>query len=121
MGTDVSCARTDAKFWDGLLEAGRAKGVRAPYDRWYVIRGEQYLKAYPDTPLSGHRPEEVSAYLTAIGKKGSLRDWAVPPGRRCLRSLVLQGRGGALGGPVRLGVLKGFRAFAGAQSRYHRA
>ena len=62
-------------IWDGFLEAVRAQGVRAPYDRWYVIRGEQYLKAYPDTPLSMHRPDEVNAYLTAIGRQGSLKDW----------------------------------------------
>jgi integron integrase len=40
-----------------------------------VIRAEQYLKAYPATPLSRHRPEEVSAYLEEIGRKGGLKDW----------------------------------------------
>ncbi len=38
-----------------------------------MIRAEQYLKAHPDTPLSRHRPEEVSAYLTEVGRKGSRR------------------------------------------------
>ena len=76
MDTDLSGAPgRDPKFWDGFLEAVRAQGVKAPYDRWYVIRGEQYLKAYPDTPLSMHRPDEVNAYLTEIGRKGSLKDW----------------------------------------------
>ncbi len=76
MGTDLSGAPgTDAKFWDGFLEVVRAQGVRAPYDRWYAIRAEQYLKAYPDTPLSRHRPEEVSGYLEGIGRKGNLKEW----------------------------------------------
>jgi hypothetical protein len=75
MGTNLSGAPgTDAKFWDGFLEAVRAQGVRAPYDRWYVIRAEQYLKTHPDTPLSQHRAEQVSAYLTEIGRKGGLKD-----------------------------------------------
>jgi hypothetical protein len=76
MDTDLSGAPgTDAKFSGGFLEAVRAQGVRAPYDRWYVIRGEQYLKAYPDTSLLMHRPDDVKAYLTEIGRKGSLKDW----------------------------------------------
>jgi hypothetical protein len=40
-----------------------------------VVRVEQYLKAYPATPLSRHRPEEVRAYLEEIGRKGGLEDW----------------------------------------------
>jgi len=40
-----------------------------------VIRGEEYLKAYPDTALSKHRPDGVIPYLTDIGRKGSLKDW----------------------------------------------
>ena len=76
MGTDPSGAPgRDARFWDGFLEAVRAQGVRAPYHRWYVIRAEQYLKTHPDTPLSRHKPEEVSAYLEEIGRKGGLKDW----------------------------------------------
>jgi hypothetical protein len=76
MDTDLSGAPgTDPKFWDGFLEAVRAQGIRAPYDRWYVLRGEQYLKPYPNTILSMHRPDEVNAYLTEIGRKGSLKDW----------------------------------------------
>jgi Phage integrase, N-terminal SAM-like domain len=76
MGRDLPVGPgTDARFWDGFLEVVRAQGVRAPFDRWYVIRAEQYLKTYPETPLSRHRPEEVSVYLTEIGRKGSLKDW----------------------------------------------
>jgi hypothetical protein len=38
MATDLSDAPgTGAKFWDGFLEVVRAQGVKAPYDRWYVI------------------------------------------------------------------------------------
>ena len=50
MGTDLSRrTRTDAKFSDGFLEAVCAQAGRAPYDRRYVIRGEEHLNAYPDT------------------------------------------------------------------------
>ncbi|MGH8594981.1 MAG: pentapeptide repeat-containing protein [Gammaproteobacteria bacterium] len=76
MGRDLPGGTgTDARFWDGFLEVVRAQGVRAPFDRWYVIRAEQYLKTYPEMPLSRHRPEEVGAYLEEIGRKGSLKDW----------------------------------------------
>ena len=50
MGTDLPGGPgTDAKFSDGFLDAVCAQAGRAPYDRWYVIRGEEPLNAYPDT------------------------------------------------------------------------
>jgi hypothetical protein len=64
----------DAKFWESFLEAVRDQGVRPPYERWYLIRAEQYLKRHPDTPPSKHRPEDLTAYLEEIGRKGGLKD-----------------------------------------------
>jgi hypothetical protein len=47
---------TDPKFWDGFLEAVRAQGIRAPYDRWYVIRGSSISGPIRIRPSQGTDP-----------------------------------------------------------------
>jgi hypothetical protein len=50
MDTDLSGdPEKDAKFWESSLEAVHDQGVRPPYERWYLIRAEQYLKRHPNT------------------------------------------------------------------------
>jgi len=65
--------------------------------------GKRYLKAYPDTPLSRHRPEEVSVYLEEIGRKGGLKDWQFRQVVDALEALFWKwwlhlGRAGSTGG-----------------------
>jgi len=57
MGTDQSgAAGTDAKFWDSFLEVVRAQGVRAPYGRWYMIRGRGTSRPIRTRPSQGTGP-----------------------------------------------------------------
>jgi len=51
------------------------QGIKPKMLRWYVIRAEQYLKAFPDRIIADHRPDDVQAYLQKIGRKQGLEDW----------------------------------------------
>ncbi|NWH06477.1 phage integrase N-terminal SAM-like domain-containing protein [Desulfobacter latus] len=43
--------------------------------RWYVIRAEQYIKAFPDRRLAEHGPEQVAAYLEQQGRDDGIEGW----------------------------------------------
>ena len=61
--------------WDLFLKALRDQGVRQTHLRWYAFRAEQYLKAFPDTPLARHSAADVTGYLQEIGRAARLKDW----------------------------------------------
>ena len=67
--------KVSAQFWSEFLKAIHDQGVKAPYDRWYVRRAEQYIEAYPGQSLDQHRGENVQSYLEDIGRKQTLADW----------------------------------------------
>ncbi len=43
--------------------------------RWYVLRAEQYLKAFPDKRLAAHSAKDVIGYLEAAGRIDRILDW----------------------------------------------
>ena len=49
----VSSRQTDAmgRLWDKYIKYIVVQGVKQSVARWYVIRVEQYLKAFPDSGL----------------------------------------------------------------------
>lgn len=63
------------QFWDRYINNLEKQGVKPKMLRWYVIRAEQYLKAFPDQQLEKHGPGEVQAYLEKTGRKEGLEDW----------------------------------------------
>ena len=42
-------------FWDRYVKMVRDSGVKPPFDRWMVLRAEQYIAAHP-TADSPSRP-----------------------------------------------------------------
>jgi integron integrase len=62
-------------FWHRYVEKVRESGVKAPFDQWMVKRAEQYIAAHPDRRLSEQTPADVAAYLTELGRQGTLKDW----------------------------------------------
>jgi hypothetical protein len=42
------------RFWDRFINNLRKQGVKEKQLRWYVIRAEQYRKAFPDRRLVHH-------------------------------------------------------------------
>jgi len=63
------------RFWDRYIDFIHTQGVRAPADRWYVIRAERYIKAVPDKKLTAHQPADVQASLQELGRDGKLNAW----------------------------------------------
>ena len=62
-------------FWDRYIRNLKKQGINAKAVRWYVIRAEQYLKAFRDLKLRAHQPNEVQSYLEKVGRKPGLHDW----------------------------------------------
>ena len=62
-------------FRDRYITKHEKQGVKPKTRRWYVIRAEQYLKAYPDRKLAHQGPDDVQAYLQEIGRRKGLEDW----------------------------------------------
>ena len=62
-------------FWDRYVKKLNDSGVKAPFDRWMVIRAEQYLAAHPGRRLVEQTPAEVNAYLAEQGRDAALKPW----------------------------------------------
>lgn len=62
-------------FWDRYIKRLEKQGINLKTGRWYVIRAEQYLKAFPDLKLRAHSPDEVQSYFENVGRKSGLKDW----------------------------------------------
>ncbi|MEW5754866.1 MAG: integron integrase [Pseudomonadota bacterium] len=63
------------RFWDRYIEYLMKQGVKEKSLRWYVKWVEQYIAAFPDKRLVRHTQEEVSEYLTNLGRNTRLKDW----------------------------------------------
>ncbi len=63
------------RFWDNYINQLEHTGIKRNVSRWYVIRAEQYIKAFPDKRLAGHGPEDVVSYLEQQGRSGRIQDW----------------------------------------------
>lgn len=62
-------------FWDRYIRYLAGKGVKAAVSRWYVIRAEQYIKAFPDKKLVSHCAEDVKGYLESQSVNNKILDW----------------------------------------------
>ena len=76
MKTNAPVDNRDIKqFWDKYLSLLVKHGVSQKNTRWYVIRAENYIKAYPKKKLALHSHDDVSDYLRRLGNAGRLRGW----------------------------------------------
>ncbi|MCG8549192.1 MAG: hypothetical protein MI799_02180 [Desulfobacterales bacterium] len=50
-------------------------GIKNNVIRWYVIRAEQYIKAFSDKRLTDHGPKDVEGYLAQQGRTDGIEDW----------------------------------------------
>lgn len=64
-----------ARFWDRYIASLQKQGVSQKIARWYVIRAEAYIKAYPGRRVAAHGPEEVTSFLGKLGQQERLEDW----------------------------------------------
>jgi len=63
------------RFWDRYIQKLEKQGVKPKVLRWYVIRSEEYLNAFPGRKLATHGPDDVRAYLEDVGRRKGLEDW----------------------------------------------
>jgi integron integrase len=73
--SEASREDRERRFWDRYLKVLHSHGVKPPFDRWHVLRAEQFIKAFPARRLGELGPDEVSRYLEEAGRKGDLKDW----------------------------------------------
>jgi len=52
-----------ARFWDKYIDIIHKKGVREPFDRWFVIRARQYIEAFQDKRLALHSADDLTGYM----------------------------------------------------------
>lgn len=63
------------RFWDRFIALVRHNKVKEPFDRWYVIRAEEYIKFYEGKRLQQHSRQDVERWLHALGRKNDLKSW----------------------------------------------
>lgn len=68
-------AERERRFWDRYINILHKHGIKPPFDRWHVVRAEQFLKAFPDRKLADHTPDSVHGYLEGVGRQAGLQDW----------------------------------------------
>jgi hypothetical protein len=64
-----------AQFWDKYIGIVHMKGIKEPFDRWFVIRARQYIEAFPDKRLALHTVDDLTGYLDMLGRKQSWQAW----------------------------------------------
>ncbi len=64
-----------ARFWNQYITVIHDKGIKEPFDRWFVIRARHYIEAFPDKRLAQHSEADLRGYLEMLGRKGSWLGW----------------------------------------------
>jgi len=64
-----------ARFWNQYITVIHDKGIKEPFDRWFVIRARHYIEAFPDKRLARHQEADLREYLDMLGRKGSWQAW----------------------------------------------
>lgn len=68
-------SRISAATWRRFLELVHAKGARPPFDRWYVIRAEQFERSLQGKAAAACAADDVTAFLQAAGRSSRLEAW----------------------------------------------
>ncbi len=63
------------RFWDKYINALHRKGIKEPFDRWFVIRTRQYIEAFADKRLTRHTMADLTGYLDIPGRTQSWQAW----------------------------------------------
>jgi hypothetical protein len=62
-------------FWDRYIQRLYESGIKPPFDRWMVVRAEQYIATHPDRRLADQGPADVNTYLAVLGRQTGLKAW----------------------------------------------
>jgi hypothetical protein len=58
-----------------FLALVRGRGIKERSARWYVIRVEQFLRWLGGKSLTDCSANDLTQYLTELGRNGALKDW----------------------------------------------
>ncbi len=75
MNSNTSSKSAVDRFWDKFIDRLLQNGVKDQLTRWYVIRAEHYLKAFPGRRLAQHTADDVTGYLEKMGRNSDILDW----------------------------------------------
>ncbi|PYG04526.1 hypothetical protein D893_00324 [Thioalkalivibrio sp. ALE21] len=70
-----SRAERERRFWERYRNVAISQGVKPKAVRWYVVRAERFIAAYPGRRLAELGAEDIAQYLTGEGQKSSIQDW----------------------------------------------
>ncbi|SFM65708.1 hypothetical protein SAMN05421721_1194 [Ectothiorhodospira mobilis] len=62
-------------FWSRFSKHLIQKGIKPESVRWYRIRAEQFIRAFPRRRLASLTPDDVSGYLLKAGESPNLKPW----------------------------------------------
>jgi len=48
-----------AWFWNQYIAIIHEKGIKEPFDRWFVIRAQHYIEAFPDKRLALYNRDDL--------------------------------------------------------------
>ena len=77
------------RFWDRYIELLVKQGVKESARRWYVMRAERYIQAFPNKKLALHTAADITNYLEEMGRSGGLKDWQYRQMVDAIRNLFL--------------------------------
>jgi hypothetical protein len=63
------------RFRDRYRNIYLSQGVKPASVRWYVLRAEQFIRAFPGRRLAELESDEISNHLAATGRKPTLMPW----------------------------------------------
>ncbi len=84
---EESRAVRERRFWGRYIEVLNKQGIKPPFDKWHVRRAEAFIRAFPNRRLADLGPEDVSGYLTQMGRQGAMKPWQFRQVVDAIRSL----------------------------------
>jgi hypothetical protein len=81
-------------FWARYAEKVLESCGKLPFDRWHVIRAEDYVAAYPGLQLADQTTVEVAVYPGGAWAPADGNGLAGASGGRCYPDTAGVGRGG---------------------------
>ncbi|MCP4408751.1 MAG: integron integrase, partial [Gammaproteobacteria bacterium] len=79
-----------AKFWERYINILHHQGITEPSDRWYLLRAQAYIDAYPEARLKTHQASGLTKYLNALGRTSGLKDWQFRQAIDAIRILLVE-------------------------------
>lgn len=74
-------------FWARYAEMVRESGAKAPFNRWLLVRVEEYVAAHPGPKLAKQSPANSDAYLPALGREPGVKGRQVRQSADAIRVL----------------------------------